>query len=206
MSRLVVVSNRVLDLGKAARAGGVAVTLADIVRTRKALWFGWNGESSQPLATKLRGVKACDDAGITVTLPKPMTSVVPNRQAALASRTSCISPRRMHLGCPAGEKLIYRYTNEENGQRLHRAIGRMPVARVRSKRNARRGTSGVSRAGSMKLSSKLFRNGSTRTPTRCARDARRSSILSARSRCTWARRTSCARRCPKSPPKWRSAC
>jgi len=44
MSRLVVVSNRVLDLGKAARAGGVAVTLADIVRTRKALWFGWNGE------------------------------------------------------------------------------------------------------------------------------------------------------------------
>src|SRR5262245_41495492 len=44
MSRLVVVSNRVLDLSKAARAGGVAVALADIVRTRKALWFGWNGE------------------------------------------------------------------------------------------------------------------------------------------------------------------
>ena len=44
MSRLVVVSNRVLDLSKAARAGGVAVTLADIVRTHKALWFGWNGE------------------------------------------------------------------------------------------------------------------------------------------------------------------
>src|SRR6516165_6534099 len=44
MSRLVVVSNRVLDLGKAARAGGVAVTLADIVRTHNALWFGWNGE------------------------------------------------------------------------------------------------------------------------------------------------------------------
>ena len=44
MSRLVVVSNRVLDLSKAARAGGVAVTLADIVRTHKALRFGWNGE------------------------------------------------------------------------------------------------------------------------------------------------------------------
>jgi trehalose 6-phosphate synthase len=44
MSRLVVVSNRVLDLSKAARAGGVAVTLADIVRTHKALWFGWDGE------------------------------------------------------------------------------------------------------------------------------------------------------------------
>ena len=44
MSRVVFVSNRVLDLSKAARAGGVAVVLANIVRTRKALWFGWNGE------------------------------------------------------------------------------------------------------------------------------------------------------------------
>ena len=44
MSRVVLVSNRVLDLSKAARAGGVAVVLANIVRTRKAVWFGWNGE------------------------------------------------------------------------------------------------------------------------------------------------------------------
>ena len=44
MSRAVLVSNRVLDLSKSARAGGVAVVLANIVRTRKALWFGWNGE------------------------------------------------------------------------------------------------------------------------------------------------------------------
>ena len=44
MSRVVLVSNRVLDLSKAARAGGVAVTVANIARTHKALWFGWNGE------------------------------------------------------------------------------------------------------------------------------------------------------------------
>src|SRR5262245_40408152 len=44
MSRVVLVSNRVLDLSKGPRAGGVAVVLANIVRTRKALWFGWNGE------------------------------------------------------------------------------------------------------------------------------------------------------------------
>jgi trehalose 6-phosphate synthase len=44
MSRVVLVSNRVQDLSKAARAGGVAVALANIVRTRNALWFGWNGE------------------------------------------------------------------------------------------------------------------------------------------------------------------
>ena len=43
MSRVVLVSNRVLDLRKAAQAGGVAVALADIVRTRPSLWFGWSG-------------------------------------------------------------------------------------------------------------------------------------------------------------------
>ena len=44
MSRVVLVSNRVLDLSKGTRAGGVAVVLASVVRARKALWFGWNGE------------------------------------------------------------------------------------------------------------------------------------------------------------------
>jgi trehalose 6-phosphate synthase len=44
MSRVVLVSNRVLDLSKAARAAGVAVVLANIARTRKVLWFGWDGE------------------------------------------------------------------------------------------------------------------------------------------------------------------
>jgi trehalose 6-phosphate synthase len=48
MSRIVLVSNRVLDLRKAAQAGGVAVALADIVRTRSSLWFGWNGEIKSP--------------------------------------------------------------------------------------------------------------------------------------------------------------
>ena len=43
MSRVVLVSNRVLDLSKGTRAGGIAVVLANIVHTRKALWFGWNG-------------------------------------------------------------------------------------------------------------------------------------------------------------------
>ena len=44
MGRVVLVSNRVLDLSKAARAGGVAVALGNILRTRETLWFGWNGE------------------------------------------------------------------------------------------------------------------------------------------------------------------
>jgi trehalose 6-phosphate synthase len=44
MSRVILVSNRVTDLRKAAQAGGVAVALAHVVRTRPALWFGWSGE------------------------------------------------------------------------------------------------------------------------------------------------------------------
>jgi trehalose 6-phosphate synthase len=35
-----------VDLRKAPQAGGVAVVIADIVRSRDALWFGWNGETT----------------------------------------------------------------------------------------------------------------------------------------------------------------
>jgi len=44
MRRIVVVSNRVVDLKKAAQAGGVAVAIADLFRVRPGLWFGWNGK------------------------------------------------------------------------------------------------------------------------------------------------------------------
>ncbi len=44
MSRIVLVSNRVMDQAQAAQAGGVAVALADILRERGGLWFGWNGQ------------------------------------------------------------------------------------------------------------------------------------------------------------------
>jgi trehalose 6-phosphate synthase len=44
MSRVILVSNRVTDLRKAAQAGGVAVALAHVMRTHPSLWFGWNGE------------------------------------------------------------------------------------------------------------------------------------------------------------------
>jgi trehalose 6-phosphate synthase len=44
MSRVVLVSNRVSDLRRAAQAGGVAVALAYVARTRPSLWFGWSGE------------------------------------------------------------------------------------------------------------------------------------------------------------------
>lgn len=42
--RLVVVSNRVAELRSSAQTGGLAVGLADAVKERGGVWFGWNGE------------------------------------------------------------------------------------------------------------------------------------------------------------------
>lgn len=44
MSRIVLVSNRVADLSKAAQAGGVVIAIADVLRARKGLWLGWSGK------------------------------------------------------------------------------------------------------------------------------------------------------------------
>jgi trehalose 6-phosphate synthase len=44
MSRIVLVSNRVGDLSKAAQAGGVVVAIADTLRARNGLWLGWSGK------------------------------------------------------------------------------------------------------------------------------------------------------------------
>ncbi|SJZ79364.1 alpha,alpha-trehalose-phosphate synthase (UDP-forming) [Consotaella salsifontis] len=45
--RLVVVSNRVGPLKDEGKAGGLAVGLADALRRRGGLWFGWSGETSE---------------------------------------------------------------------------------------------------------------------------------------------------------------
>lgn len=43
-SRLVIVSNRVANLRGSAQTGGLAVALADAMRERGGVWFGWDGE------------------------------------------------------------------------------------------------------------------------------------------------------------------
>jgi trehalose 6-phosphate synthase len=50
LARLVLISNRVVELGKAAQAGGVAVVIADILRARGGLWFGWSGSITEDRA------------------------------------------------------------------------------------------------------------------------------------------------------------
>jgi len=44
VERLVIVSNRVAELRATTQTGGLAVGLADAVKERGGVWFGWNGE------------------------------------------------------------------------------------------------------------------------------------------------------------------
>ncbi len=64
-------------------------------------------------------ILACDKAGIAVTLPKPMTSGIEARGRFGKQDFVYLSDEDVYR-CPAGEKLKYYYTNEENGQKLRR--------------------------------------------------------------------------------------
>jgi trehalose 6-phosphate synthase len=44
LSRLVIVSNRVANLRKTTQTGGLAVGLADALKQRGGVWFGWSGK------------------------------------------------------------------------------------------------------------------------------------------------------------------
>ena len=62
-------------------------------------------------------IKTCDDAGIAVTLPKPMTSGA-KADGRFGKQDFVYLPTEDVYRCPAGEKLTYRYTNEESGRTL----------------------------------------------------------------------------------------
>ena len=64
-------------------------------------------------------IKACDDAGITVTLPKPMTSGSKS-EGRFGKQDFVYLPEEDVYRCPAGEKLTYRFTTEDRGQRLRK--------------------------------------------------------------------------------------
>jgi transposase len=64
-------------------------------------------------------ILACDKAGIAVTLPKPMTSGLEARGRFGKQDFVYLRDEDVYR-CPAGEKLSYHYTNEEDGQQLRR--------------------------------------------------------------------------------------
>jgi transposase len=64
-------------------------------------------------------ILACEQAGITVTLPKPMTSNSKAEGRFGKQDFRYVAAEDVYI-CPAGERLPYHYTNEENGLVLRR--------------------------------------------------------------------------------------
>jgi len=64
-------------------------------------------------------ILACDEAGITATLPKPMTSNSKAEGRFGKQDFRYVAEEDVYI-CPAGECLTHRFTNEEHGLVLHR--------------------------------------------------------------------------------------
>jgi transposase len=64
-------------------------------------------------------ILACDEAGITVTLPKPLTSNNKARGRFVKQDFVYVAEADVYL-CPAGERLVHHFTNQEKGLTLRR--------------------------------------------------------------------------------------
>jgi transposase len=64
-------------------------------------------------------ILACDRAGVTVTLPKPLTSTAKAR-GRFGKQDFCYLADEDVYICPAGERLTYRFTREEHGLAIRR--------------------------------------------------------------------------------------
>ena len=64
-------------------------------------------------------IKACDDAGIEVTLPKPMTSGAKSQGRFGKQDFVYLSDEDVYR-CPAGKKLVYHMTSEQDGKLIRR--------------------------------------------------------------------------------------
>jgi hypothetical protein len=62
---------------------------------------------------------ACEQAGVTVYLPKPMTSSLLAKGRFGKQDFVYVAADDVYL-CPSGEQLTYHYTNEEDGKTLRR--------------------------------------------------------------------------------------
>ena len=86
-------------------------------------------------------ILACEQANITVMLPKPMTSGAKS-DGRFGKQDFVYLLAEDVYRCPAGEKLTYRYTNEESGRRLRHywtgACRHCPLKSQCAKANERR--------------------------------------------------------------------
>ena len=68
---------------------------------------------------KSEEILACEEAGITVTLPKPQTSGI-KAKGRFGKQDFVYIAQDDVYRCPAGERLAYRFTNRERGLSLRR--------------------------------------------------------------------------------------
>jgi hypothetical protein len=64
-------------------------------------------------------ILACHEAGIAVTLPKPQTSSA-KADGRFGKQDFVYLPEEDAYRCPAGERLSYRFTSEEDGKMMRR--------------------------------------------------------------------------------------
>ena len=78
-------------------------------------------------------IKACEDAGITTYVPKPMTSNA-KAEGRFDKSDFIYIAKDDEYQCPAGERAIYRFsTIEKNGLDAAHRTGPAPVPRARMK-------------------------------------------------------------------------
>ena len=132
---------------------------------------------------------ACEQSGITVTLPKPMTSNA-KAEGRFGKQDFRYAAEEDVYICPAGERLAYRYTNEENGLLLRRywtnACQSCAIKNSCTTGKERR----ITRWEHEHVLERRSSADSTSIRRRCANGAKRSNTPSARSRPGWARPTS----------------
>src|SRR5882724_3446403 len=112
--------NHLIVTHEVTNTGSDRAQLANVAREAKAVL---GAETLEAVAD--RGyfssleILACHEAGITVTLPKPQTSRAKS-DGRFGKQDFVYLPTEDVYRCPAGERLTYRYTNEEDGKRLRR--------------------------------------------------------------------------------------
>jgi hypothetical protein len=106
-------------------------------------------------------IVACEQAGVTVYLPKPITSGLNVKGRFGKQDFVYVAADDVYL-CPAGERLIHHYTSEEDGKTLRR-YWTNACQRCALKANARQAKNDGSHVGSTKPSLRMCKRGSIET-------------------------------------------
>ena len=146
----------------------------------------------------------CAEAGITVTLPKPMTSGA-KAKGRFGKEDFVYQASSDVYVCPAGEKLKYYFTAEENGQKLRRywtnACRTCPLKAKCTTGEQRRITRWEHEHVVEAVQMRLDKNPNA---MRVRRETVEHPFGTLKMR--MGVRTFCAKRFPRSPPRWRSTC